>query len=229
MAKKLLLLEDESSISEFVEITLIKAGYTVLTAARGADAIRIIDGDPAIDIAILDVMLPDISGFDVCKHIRSHGRRTGVIMLTARSQEADRITGLMLGADDYVVKPFSPSELVLRVDALYRRVNPASEEPGETLVSGEFKLDERARLLTKKDEPVELTQVEYQLVKFFLENEGKALSREDILHTVWGESYRGEVKIVDVNVRRLRIKLEDNPAAPAHLQTVWGYGYKWQA
>ncbi len=227
MAKKLLLLEDESSISEFVEITLIKAGYTVLTADRGGDAIALIDGDPSIDIAILDVMLPDISGFDVCKHIRSLGRRTGIIMLTARSQESDRITGLMLGADDYVVKPFSPSELVLRVDALYRRVNPTSDEPEAVISSGEFELDERARILTRKGVPVELTQVEYQMVCTFFENAGKALSREDILKAVWGKDYSGDVKIVDVNVRRLRIKLEDNPAVPTHLLTVWGYGYKW--
>ena len=218
MARKLLLLEDESSISEFVEITLIKAGYAVLTADRGEDAIRMIDGDPSIDIAILDVMLPDISGFDVCKHIRSLGRRTGIIMLTARSQESDRITGLMLGADDYVVKPFSPSELVLRVDALYRRVNPSPDE---------FELDERARILTRNGSPIELTQVEYQMVSTFFENAGKALSREDILHAVWGDGYKGDVKIVDVNVRRLRIKLEENPAVPTHLLTVWGYGYKW--
>ena len=227
MARKLLLLEDESSISEFVEITLIKAGYAVLTADRGEDAIRMIDGDPSIDIAILDVMLPDISGFDVCKHIRSLGRRTGIIMLTARSQESDRITGLMLGADDYVVKPFSPSELVLRVDALYRRVNPSPDEPETVIALGEFELDERARILTRNGSPIELTQVEYQMVSTFFENAGKALSREDIMHAVWGDGYKGDVKIVDVNVRRLRIKLEENPAVPTHLLTVWGYGYKW--
>ena len=226
-SRKLLLLEDESSISEFVEITLIKAGYAVLTADRGEDAIRMIDGDPSIDIAILDVMLPDISGFDVCKHIRSLGRRTGIIMLTARSQESDRITGLMLGADDYVVKPFSPSELVLRVDALYRRVNPSPDEPETVIALGEFELDERARILTRNGSPIELTQVEYQMVSTFFENAGKALSREDILHAVWGDGYKGDVKIVDVNVRRLRIKLEENPAVPTHLLTVWGYGYKW--
>lgn len=227
MAKKLLLLEDESSISEFVEITLIKAGYTVLTASRGGDAIRMIEETPDVDIAILDVMLPDISGFDVCRHIRSLGRSTGIIMLTARSQEADRITGLMLGADDYVVKPFSPSELVLRVDALYRRVRPGQKEESDTIVSGPFVLSERARTLTKNGQPIELTQVEYQLVNYFMENAGKALSRETILHAIWGRDYAGELKIVDVNIRRLRIKLEDNPASPQVIQTVWGYGYKW--
>ena len=227
MAKKLLLLEDESSISEFVEITLIKAGYTVFTADRGNDAIRMVEETPDIDIAILDVMLPDISGFDVCRRIRSLGRSTGIIMLTARSQEADRITGLMLGADDYVVKPFSPSELVLRVDALYRRVHPGQMEDAGMIVSGPFVLSERSRTLTKNGQPVELTQVEYQLVNYFMENEGKALSRETILHAIWGRDYSGELKIVDVNIRRLRIKLEDNPASPQVIQTVWGYGYKW--
>lgn len=225
--KKILLLEDESAISEFIEITLKKAGYTVYTADTGMKAIEAVEKNQDIDIAILDVMLPDISGFEVCKKIRSLGRNMGIIMLTARSQEADRITGLMLGADDYVVKPFSPSELVLRADALYRRIGNADANDKDTVVNGDFELNDRARTVLKNGALIELTQIEYQLMKYFMMNPGKAMSRENILVNVWGEDYVGELKIVDVNIRRLRIKIEESPANPNYIQTVWGYGYKW--
>lgn len=225
--KKILLLEDEPAISEFIEITLKKAGYTVYTADTGMKAIDTVEKNQDIDIAILDVMLPDISGFEVCKKIRSLGRNMGIIILTARSQEADRITGLMLGADDYVVKPFSPSELVLRADALYRRIGNGDAKDKDTVVNGDFELNDRARTVLKKGILIELTQVEYQLMKYFMMNPGKAMSRENILINVWGEDYAGELKIVDVNIRRLRIKIEESPANPNYIQTVWGYGYKW--
>ena len=150
-------------------------------------------------------------------------------MLTARSQEMDKVTGLMTGADDYVTKPFSPAELTARVDALFRRAGG-----GETVQSGEirqdpFLLNTRNRTLEKNGQRIKLTQVEYAIIQMFMENPGKALSREEILDLVWGRDYFGELKIVDVNIRRLRLKIEDNPTNPIYITTVWGYGYKWGA
>ena len=159
------------------------------------------------------------------------GRSMGIIMLSARSQEMDKVTGLMIGADDYVPKPFSPTELILRVDALARRVlsspDVAITPMVETIASGDFRLDLRSRTLTKRGALVELTQIEFVIIKYFFENRNKALSREEILNAVWGSDYLGEPKIVDVNIRRLRLKIEDDPANPVHLLSVRGYGYKW--
>ncbi|MBR5519319.1 MAG: response regulator transcription factor [Clostridia bacterium] len=229
--KRALVLEDEPAISEFVEINLIRAGYDVITASSGEEALELVEQNDDITVALLDVMLPGIDGFEVCRRIREMGRSFGIIMLSARSQEMDKVTGLMIGADDYVPKPFSPTELILRVDALARRVarKPDVEiKPmAEALCSGDFRLDIRSRILYKRGEAVDLTQVEYALVKFLFDNRNKALSRDDILHAVWGSEYMGEPKIVDVNVRRLRLKLEDEPGEPVHLVSVRGFGYKW--
>jgi len=176
-------------------------------------------------------MLPGMDGFEVCRRIREGGSRMGIIMLTARTQEMDKVTGLMIGADDYVTKPFSPTELVVRVDALVRRLGghaPATQtEPPKTLSSGAFSLDLRSRALKKAGELIELTQIEFVIMKHFLENKGKAVSREELLGAVWGSDYYGEAKIVDVNMHRLRLKIEDNPASPEHLIAIRGYGYKW--
>ena len=183
-------------------------------------------------IAILDVMLPDIEGFEVCRRIRGLGSRIGIIMLTAMGQEADRVNGFMTGADDYVVKPFSVAELVARVDALYRRLggDPVQAAPAdpEVLTSGEFSLNLRSRELSKNGKKIEITQVEFLIVKTFLKNVGKAMSREELMKLVWGENYQGDPKIVDVNMRRLRVKVEDDAAQPRHIMTIWGYGYKWE-
>ncbi len=149
-------------------------------------------------------------------------------MLTSRTQEIDRVTGLMTGADDYVTKPFSPTELVARIDALYRRLGDVVAEDPNKMVSGPFVLNTRNRTVDKNGERIRLTQVEYTLMKYFLDNPGRALSREDMLSAVWGEDYYGELKIVDVNIRRLRLKIEDDPTNPVYIQTVWGYGYKWE-
>jgi DNA-binding response OmpR family regulator len=172
-------------------------------------------------------MLPGIDGFDVCRRLRAANKKIGIIMLTARTQEMDKVTGSMTGADDYVTKPFSPAELTARVDALFRRTgDEPTVEPGE-LYRPPFLLNTRNRTLEKNGQRVKLTQVEYGIVKLFLENPGKALAREEILDAVWGKDYFGELKIVDVNIRRLRIKIEDNPQNPTFITTVWGYGYKW--
>ena len=225
--KKILVLEDESGIRSFVVINLRRNGYEPVEAATGEEALAALAADPDIDVALLDVMLPDIDGFEVCRRIRASGSKMGIIMLTALGQEMDKVTGLMNGADDYVTKPFSPAELIARVDALCRRLGAAEEPEEPEIESGPFLLNPHNRTLDKNGERVKLTQTEYSIMKLFMENPGKALSREDILENVWGTDYRGELKIVDVNIRRLRIKIEDNPTAPEYITTIWGYGYKW--
>ena len=182
--------------------------------------------NPDVRVALLDIMLPDMDGFEVCRRIRAGNSKIGIIMLTARTQEMDKVTGFMTGADDYVTKPFSPAELTARIDALYRRIGGDMMDDGE-IQQPPFVLNTRKRTLEKNGQRVKLTQVEYAIIKMFMENPGKALSREEILRFVWGEDYLGELKIVDVNIRRLRVKIEDEPSEPRYLTTVWGYGYKW--
>ena len=224
--KKILVLEDEPSIRSFVVINLRRSGYEPIEAATGEEALEKLKQNPDTLVALLDVMLPDIDGFEVCRRIRATGSKMGILMLSAKSQEMDKITGLMTGADDYVTKPFSPAELLARVDALYRRIG-GSENTEDVLSSGPFVLHLRSRTLDKNSDHIRLTQTEFAIMKLFMENPGRALSREEILHAVWGADYNGEVKIVDVNIRRLRIKIEDDATEPEYITTVWGYGYKW--
>ena len=225
--KKILVLEDETSIRSFVVINLNRAGYEVIEAGTGAEAFEQLRIHPDIKVAILDIMLPDIDGFEVCRKIRAADPHIGIIMLTARTQEMDKVTGLMTGADDYVTKPFSPAELTARIDALFRRTGSTGQAETGEIVQGPFRLNTRNRTLEKNNARIKLTQVEYSIMKMFMDNPGKALSREDILNTVWGRDYFGELKIADVNIRRLRIKIEDDPTNPTYITTVWGYGYKW--
>ena len=182
MSRKILVLEDESSIRSFIVINLTRAGYEVIEAETGEDALEKLKGSGDIRVALLDIMLPGIDGFEVCRRIRATNTRIGIIMLTARSQEIHQAP---------------------------------------------FLLNTRNRTLEKNGQRVKLTQVEYSIMKMFMENPGKALSREEILDMVWGRDYFGELKIVDVNIRRLRLKIEDNAQNPTYINTVWGYGYKW--
>ena len=225
--KKVLILEDEVSIRSFVVINLKRAGYDPIEAGTGMEALERLKENPDVGVAILDIMLPDIDGFEVCRNIRATNKTIGIIMLTARTQEMDKVTGLMTGADDYVTKPFSPAELTARIDALYRRVGGGAESDPEIIVHEPFTLNIRNRTLEKDGRRIKLTQVEYAIIQLFMQNPGRALSREDILTSVWGRDYDGELKIVDVNIRRLRIKIEDSAQKPAYINTVWGYGYKW--
>ena len=226
--KKVLVLEDESSIRSFIVINLRRAGYQVVEAETGEQALELLAQHSDVRVALLDIMLPGIDGFEVCRRIRATNPHIGIIMLTARSQEMDKVTGLMTGADDYVTKPFSPAELTARVDALLRRMgeNTPATHTGE-LYQPPFLLNLTNRTLEKNGERVKLTQIEYAIVKLFMENSGKALAREEILDAVWGKGYFGELKIVDVNVRRLRLKIEDDAQEPKYISTVWGFGYKW--
>ena len=232
--KKILVCEDEAAIRDFVVINLRRAGYDVVEADCGEAALQKYEehgGD--FDVAILDIMMPGIDGLQVCKELRNKNGSIGIIMLSARTQEMDKVTGLMLGADDYVTKPFSPSELTARVDSLYRRVALAEQKAEnnfkEELKSGIFTLNLRNRTLVKNGAVIELTQVEFQIMEYFFSNPQTALDRTDILNHVWGEAYVGEEKIVDVNIRRLRMKVEDEPSNPKYIVTVWGLGYKWDA
>ncbi|NCB64480.1 MAG: response regulator transcription factor [Clostridia bacterium] len=225
--KKVLVLEDEASIRSFVVINLKRAGYEAVEAETGTEALNQLRLNPDIKVALLDIMLPDMDGFEVCRRIRAGNARIGIIMLTARTQEMDKVTGLMTGADDYVTKPFSPAELTARIDALYRRTGGDDIQDSGEVRQPPFLLNTRNRTLEKNGERIRLTQVEYSIIKMFMDNPGKALSREEILDAVWGHDYFGELKIVDVNIRRLRLKIEDDPTNPTFITTVWGYGYKW--
>ena len=226
--RKVLVLEDEDNIRSFVVLNLNRAGYDTLEATTGQEALEILREHPETRIALLDVNLPGIDGFEVCRRIRATNSKMGIIMLTARTLEMDKVTGLMTGADDYVTKPFSPAELTARVDALYRRSGGEEKQAdsGE-IFQPPFLLNTRNRTLEKNGKRIKLTQVEYSVIKLFMDNPGKALSRDEILESVWGRDYYGEVKIVDVNIRRLRLKVEDDPTNPTYITTVWGYGYKW--
>ena len=226
--RKVLVLEDEDNIRSFVVLNLNRAGYDTVEATTGEEALELLKRHPETRIALLDVNLPGIDGFEVCRRIRATNAKMGIIMLTARIQEMDKVTGLMTGADDYVTKPFSPAELTARVDALYRRSGSEDKavETGE-ISQPPFLLNTRNRTLEKNGKRIKLTQVEYSVMKLFMDNPGKALSRDEILEAVWGRDYYGEVKIVDVNIRRLRLKVEDDPTTPTYITTVWGYGYKW--
>ncbi len=229
--KKILIVEDEAAIRGFEAINLNRAGYKTVEAGSAEEAIEIFESDPTFDIALLDISLPGMDGFDLCKHLRGRSPSLGIIMLTARTQEMDKISGLMLGADDYITKPFSPSELLARIDSLYRRVEMHNSgvraQNSDEIVLGDFTLNVRKRTLSKKDKNIELTQVEFQIIEYFFLNPDTALSRSDILAKVWGEAYYGEEKIVDVNIRRLRMKIEEDASSPKNLVTVWGMGYKW--
>ena len=230
--RKILVVEDEDSIREVIALNLRMAGYEVAEAGSAEQALALLGAQAHFDAAILDIMLPGMSGFSLCEAIRRDNNALGIIMLSAKAMEADKIRGLSIGADDYMTKPFSVSELLARVEALVRRVaRTAGEEAdgGGRLVSGVFVLDQKSRVLYKNGEPIDLTQVEFQIMELFFANPGVALVREKILEGVWGENYFGDVKIVDVNIRRLRMKIEDEPSSPKHILTVWGYGYRWSA
>ena len=230
---KILVLEDESSIRSFILVNLKKNGFETVEAASGEEALEKLDR--SVDLALMDVMLPGISGFEVCKRAREQYPSLGIIMLTAKGQEENRIEGLELGADDYIVKPFSPKELVARINALVRRLNiidtaqPVEEEPEDDgkIVSGKFVILQDERKLLKDGKEIELTPIEYTLVKYFMENANKAVHRDEILNNVWGYNYAGDFKIVDVNIRRIRQKIEDDPSNPKYIEKVWGYGYRW--
>ncbi len=224
---RILVLEDQVDIRDFIVINVKRAGHEVIEASSGEMALSLFD-EHDIDLAVLDVMLPGISGFEVCKKMREKNKYVGIIMLTAKSQEQDKLEGLLNGADDYMVKPFSPKELMARIETLLRRVHMMKGDETANYESEPFVVDFEARQVFKNGEEIDLTQLEFAIVSLLVKNEGKSLSREFILDNVWGENFFGSFKIVDVNIRRLRQKLEDDASNPEHILTVWGYGYRWR-
>ncbi|RVU54937.1 response regulator transcription factor [Anaerosphaera multitolerans] len=226
MNTKILLVEDEDAIRKFVKINLEREGYLVYEAPTGEEGVEIANAEHP-DIVVLDVMLPGIDGFEVCRILREKFPNLGIIMLTAKAEDYDKIMGLQSGADDYLSKPFNPTELTLRIKSLERRIEPDENVKKELIIHPPFKLDTYARKFYKDDIELELTPTEYQIMKNFMENPGKALNRDEILKLVWGEDFVGDSKIVDVNIRRLRSKIEENPARPRFIETVWGLGYRW--
>ncbi|WP_196000197.1 response regulator transcription factor [Clostridium sp. 1001271B_151109_B4] len=223
--RKILIVEDEESIRGFLRINLRRNGYEVIEVDNGEEGIKIAKNEkPAI--VILDVMLPGIDGFNVCKRIREEEKNIGIIMLTAKSQDIDKITGLEYGADDYIVKPFNPMELLLRIKAILRRIG--DEEEKRTISQGRFKIDTYAKKVFKEDKEIDLTPKEYSIIKLFLENPEKAFSRDELMDLIWGENYIADPKIVDVNIRRLRSKIECSSSKQGYIETIWGFGYRWR-
>ena len=220
-----LVCDDDKTILDSLEIYLNLEGYKVFKAENGRQALKTAEEND-LQCIILDIMMPDLDGLNATLKLRE-SKNIPIILLSAKSEDTDKITGLSFGADDYVTKPFSPAELTARVDALFRRAG--GEDPVNTgeIRQDPFLLNTRNRTLEKNGQRIKLTQVEYSIMRVFMENPGKALSREEILDRVWGRDYFGELKIVDVNIRRLRLKIEDNVQNPVYITTVWGYGYKW--
>ena len=222
---KILLVEDEESIRGFLKINLQRNNFDVIEAGTGEEGLELANKERP-KIAILDVMLPGIDGFMVCSRLREKFHDIGIIMLTAKGQDMDKIMGLEYGADDYIVKPFNPLEVVLRVKALLRRLG---EDDKEKLELGPFVIDLYSQKIMKNNIEIDVTPKEYLLMKIFLENPNKAFTRDELLDLVWGENYFGDAKIIDVNIRRLRAKIEDKPSSPDYIETVWGIGYRWKS
>ncbi len=229
--KRILVCEDEDVIRDFVVINLKRAGYEVVDVNCGEEALKVFDEEHGrFDVALLDIMMPGIDGFQVCKALRKRSSTLGIVMLSAKAQEMDKVSGLMIGADDYITKPFTTSELTARIDAVYRRVCMSvskDDEAAQTIESGPFLLNMKSRTVAKDGLPIDLTQVEYQILEYFIINAETALDRTSILNHIWGENYYGDDKIVDVNIRRIRMKIEDEPSHPRYISTIWGFGYKW--
>ncbi len=223
---KILILEDEIGIRSFVSINLKREGYEVIEAGTGSEAIEKLNSEPNIAVALLDIMLPDMSGVDICRYIRDKYENMGVIMLTAKAQEEDKIEGFVAGADDYMIKPFSIKELLFRVSALIRRVNKDNDTRKSSVLDlPPFSLDINKRKLYKNGNVVDLTPTEFSIVKFLMINASDSLSRDQILQEVWGSTELYDYKIVDVNIRRIRNKIEEDPSKPKYILTAWGYGY----
>ncbi len=227
VSNKILIVEDEENIRKFVRINLERNGFTVLEAETGEEGIDIVRNE-SIDVVVLDIMLPGIDGFEVCKTLREEFPKIGIIMLTAKSQDIDKIMGLEYGTDDYMVKPFNPMELVLRIKSIIRRMETNTLEGSNMIVYSPFKIDTYSRKFYRGKDEIELTPTEYSIIKLFMKNPGKAFNRDEILNLVWGHDFFGDSKIVDVNIRRLRSKIEEDSSNPYYIETVWGVGYRWR-
>ena len=223
--KKILIVEDEDSIRGFLKINLKRNGFEVLETDNGEEGLEILESEDPV-LVILDVMLPGIDGFEVCKRAREKKDNIGIIMLTAKGQDMDKIMGLEYGADDYMVKPFNPMELLLRIKAILRRIGGNKEN--NIIRNGIFTIDSYGKKVFKGGKEIDLTPKEYSLIKLFIENPNKAFSRDELLDLVWGKDYFADSKIIDVNIRRLRSKIEDSSSKEGYIETIWGFGYRWR-
>ena len=221
--KKILVLEDEENIRSFVVINLKRAGYQTIEAATGEEALVALKENPDVKVALLDIMLPGIDGFEVCRRIRAMDNKIGIIMLTARSEERDELQGFELGVDEYISKPFSPKILVARVNAILRRT--LGSAGGDVIEAGGIVIDKAAHIVKIDGKPVELSYKEFELLAYFVENQGIALSREKILNNVWNYDYFGDARTIDTHVKKLRSKLGDKGE---YIRTIWGMGYKFE-
>ena len=223
---KILIVEDEESIRKFIKISLKREKFEVFEAASAEEGLqKILQETP--NIVILDIMLPGMNGFELCEKLKTQNTNIGIIILTARGQDMDKIMGLEFGADDYMVKPFNPLELIARINSLLRRMKYINEEESKFINSKEFRIDLYSKKIFKNDIELDLTPKEFLLMKMFIQNPSKALSRDELLNSIWGYEFIGDTKIVDVNIRRLRSKVEKDPSRPQYIETVWGTGYRW--
>jgi len=223
---KILIVEDEESIRKFIKISLKREKFEVFEAASAEEGLqKILKETP--NIVILDIMLPGMNGFELCEKLKIQNTNIGIIILTARGQDMDKIMGLEFGADDYMVKPFNPLELIARINSLLRRMKYINEEESKFINSKEFRIDLYSKKIFKNDIELDLTPKEFLLMKMFIQNPSKALSRDELLNVIWGYEFIGDTKIVDVNIRRLRSKVEKDPSKPQYIETVWGTGYRW--
>ena len=220
---KILVVDDEKLLVKGLKYNLEQEGYIVEAAFDGDEAVRLAH-DESIDLILLDVMLPKIDGLTACRKIREFSN-VPIIMLTARSEDIDKILGLEYGADDYITKPFNVREIISRIKAILRRVNPVPRDNNNLLISGDITLDYNFRRATVKERVIELTGKEFDLLELFLKNPGKVYTRENLLDIAWGFDYLGDVRTVDVHIRRLREKIEENSAEPTYIKTKWGVGY----
>ena len=229
--KRVLVCEDEDSIREFVVINLVRSGYEVVDVNCGEDALKAYDEkDGGFDVALLDIMMPGIDGMQVCKKIREKSNTIGIIMLSAKSQEMDKISCLMSGADDYITKPFNILEVKARIKAIMRRTAKRKEEPAGSpvLVKGNMKIDCEGRRVFIGEREINLTAKEFDVLELLAMNPNKVYSRENLLNLIWGYDYPGDARTVDVHIRRLREKIEQNPSEPKYVHTKWGVGYYFQ-
>jgi DNA-binding response OmpR family regulator len=226
VGQRVLVVDDDPTVSDVVRRYLERAGFAVTLAADGPAGLRAYDADRP-DLVVLDLMLPGIDGLEVARRLRSRPHEVPIVMLTALGEEADRVLGLQLGADDYITKPFSPRELVLRVQSVLRRTAKAAPAPPETLVDGELDVDVSRRVARLRGRELALTVREFDLLVFLMRHPGRAFRRAELLEQVWGWSF-GDQSTVTVHMRRLREKVEDDPADPKRILTVWGVGYRWE-
>jgi DNA-binding response OmpR family regulator len=226
MAQQLLVVDDDPTVSDVVRRYLERAGYAVTLAGDGPTALAAFERERP-DLVVLDLMLPGIDGLEVCRRLRATEPTLPVVMLTALGEESDRVLGLELGADDYVTKPFSPRELVLRVQSVLRRSAPAAPQDGGTLTDGDLTVDTGRRVARLRGTDLALTVREFDLLVYLMRNPGKAFRRTELLEAVWGWTF-GDHSTVTVHVRRLREKVEDDPAEPRRIVTVWGVGYRYE-